>query len=67
MDRDDGERFGNGERGNAASNFTALIAVPGYTREIQRKANNRIVENLLFGLSAPIFGTKIRMIPFSLY
>lgn len=47
-----GERFGSGKRGNAASKFTAPIAVPGYTREIQRKANNRTVEDFSSNLSA---------------
>lgn len=43
-DRDRGERFGHGELWYAGSKFIVLIAVPGYTCEIQRKANNEIVE-----------------------
>lgn len=47
-DRDRGECFGHGEHWYAGSKFIALIAVPGYTCEIQRKANNKIVESIRF-------------------
>lgn len=36
-DWDRGEGFSLGERGYAGSKFRTLVAVPGYTREIQRK------------------------------
>lgn len=46
LDGNGDERFGHGEYWYAGSKFIALIAVPGYTCEFQRKANNKIVENV---------------------
>lgn len=58
-DRDRGECFGHGEHWYAGSKFIALIAVPGYTCEIQRKANNKIVESIRSYKICAIFGPHI--------
>lgn len=54
-DRDRGERFGHGELWYAGSKFIVLIAVPGYTCEIQRKANNEIVEYIYICISVRMY------------